>query len=218
MAFTTHAEFKTEIEEWLDRPDLSAKIDSFIDIAEATIRRRCKGLEREVRAQATVTAGQRYVALPTDYRGMKNLSIRPEDGGGYLEQRTPDELDRLTERNALSSSTSTPFWYALNGNELELSPVAGADIILEMTYIETLSPISPSGTNLVFDRHPDIYLYATLCAASYYTVEDRRVPLWKASLTEAVNEYNGDAEQRKYGAAPLRMRPALKTDRRVTHG
>jgi hypothetical protein len=215
MALDTYANLKTEIEEWLDRPDLSAKIDTFIDLAEATIRRRCKGITREIRAQTTVGASSRYVQLPVDFKGILNLSVRASDGGGYMEMVTPDHLDRLNEQFGANYTADVPFYYAVHGNEIEIFPVPAADTVIEMTFIESLTSLDTGVTNVVFTTHPDIYLWASLCAAAPYVMEDDRLPIWKGLLDTAIQEYNQEAEQLKYGSAPLIMRPSVRLTRRA---
>lgn len=206
MAFDTYAGLLQEIEDIIDRPDLSAKFDGWIRLAEAHIRRECKGLEREIRSQASIAAGQRYLALPTDYRGMRNLSIEPDGNHGALRQRSPAILDDLKERDG-SGLQGTPLYFAVHGNEIEVYPVPGGAVEFEMTYTQALTPIDTGVGNPIFDEHPDIYFYGALVHSAPYLIEDERIPVWKGLRDEAIESYNRDAESKRYGAAPLTMAP-----------
>lgn len=67
-----YAGLKTAINNWAERSYDDTQLDEFIDLAEAAIRRRLVGYQREV--TASLTAGtDSYINLPTDFLGLRAI-------------------------------------------------------------------------------------------------------------------------------------------------
>ena len=67
MAIGTYAELQTAVANWLDRSDLTDRIQEFIDLSEARINRNLRLRLMETTATGTLVAGTRDYTLPTDY-------------------------------------------------------------------------------------------------------------------------------------------------------
>ena len=71
MAITSYAELQTAMANWLIRDDLTNRLPEFIDLFEAEVNRRLRIQDMETRATATLTSGSDYLALPTDFGGLR---------------------------------------------------------------------------------------------------------------------------------------------------
>jgi len=67
-----YAGLKTAINDWSDGGYDDAKLDEFIDLAEAAIRRRLVGYQREITTTLTTDADGE-VALPSDFLGIRSV-------------------------------------------------------------------------------------------------------------------------------------------------
>ena len=67
MAITNYTELKTAVANFLARSDLTDRIPEFIALAEARLSRELESRSQEKRANATLTANDEFVALPTDF-------------------------------------------------------------------------------------------------------------------------------------------------------
>ena len=69
----TYDELKTQIADFLNRSDLTSKLDFFIDATEGELNRRLRTKDMVVRA--TATADGQYLSLPTDWLEAINIEI-----------------------------------------------------------------------------------------------------------------------------------------------
>ena len=110
MAITTYAELQTAIATWLNRTDLTTLIPDFITMAEADIGRWLRVWWNEKRAYAVPTGS--YIALPTDYIGIRNIQWNYSTYRVPLEQVSPEALDRLETFTRKTFLHSTLFMMA----------------------------------------------------------------------------------------------------------
>ena len=80
----TYDELKTQIADFLNRSDLTSKLDSFIDITEGELNRRLRTKDMVIRANA-VADGQ-YLSLPSDWLEAINIEITSSDFTPLLQQ------------------------------------------------------------------------------------------------------------------------------------
>ena len=75
MAITTYSELKTAVANSLARTDLTTQIPDFISLAEARLSRELETRSQEKRAQATLTASDEFISLPTDMREIRQVKL-----------------------------------------------------------------------------------------------------------------------------------------------
>ncbi len=94
MAISNYTELNTAVANWLDRDDLTDRIPEFIALAEARFNRLLRIRAMEEKQTASTVAGQRNLALPTNFIQMRNLQINtsPITPMQYV---TPEIYDRL---------------------------------------------------------------------------------------------------------------------------
>lgn len=186
----------TTVGDWLDRDDLADKIPVFVQMAEALFNRelRTPDMESSVTFTMTTESGD----LPSDYLAMRSIYI----------EGSPDRPLRGMAPTAIHSefdgSAGIPVAYCLVGGGITLIPPPASATALTMDYfarIDGLSSVMP--TNWVLDKHPDLYLYATLFNAEAYLDNAQRAGQWKALLDDTMRKVNTASRNDRFGAGPL---------------
>jgi hypothetical protein len=204
MAITTFTELKSAVADWLNRTDLTAVIPSFIALAESQFNRdeRLRNQKSIVRATATFNA--EYEALPGDYLEMLNLTNQttvPFQKVQFLSLNQWDDYKRDFV------TLQVPKYYTIVGNQLQLLPVPGSDIVAEMVYyakITALSDASPA--NWLLTNHPEVYLYGTLIQASPYLKDDDRIATWNAMLEKSLDNIHQADDRALYAGSVIKTR------------
>lgn len=187
MAITTYAELKTAVADWLDRSDLAAKTDDFIDLAEASMNRDLRIREMEASVTFSLTTGTHDYSIDTNIPGLLeirsvSLATTPESTLSYF---PPHVLKKLWEVDA----NGVVRGYSLSGDNFRVAPAPDASNSVNCTveYFKEIVPLDATNTqNDMLLDHPDIYLYGALLHAAPYLLEDARVPMWQAMYDKAV--------------------------------
>jgi hypothetical protein len=202
MSLDTYANLKAEIADWLDRDDLTARIDTFIDLAEAKHAREIRVRAMLRRATASTTTGTKFLALPAGYRGMKILRLLT-DPVSVLEQVNETELTlRLLP-------TGKPEFFNIH-EEIEFNRVPDDEYEAEMIYYCKLVALSDDNTsNWILANAPDLYLYGALSAAEPFLDNDERLNTWRQLYNDAASAINlEDQRSRTSGTLIARTRGA----------
>jgi len=202
MALDTYANLKTAIADWLDRSDLTDRIPDFIALAEARLNRELRIRPMEVRSTLTLTAGQRYFALPGGYLQMRNIQLNTNPVTP-LEYITPEMLDRLYGSN----TSGKPKAYSLIGDEIQLAPIPDTDYTLEVAYYEKFTPLTTDvTTNWLTENAPDVLLYGALVEAEPFIKNDERMPLWLNAYKEAIDKIQKADDRDRHSGSQMRVR------------
>lgn len=96
-------------------------------------------------------------------------------------------------------------WVGDLSNPFILTGPAWAGAIT-LVYRQGLPPLGPDRpTNWLLERHYDLYLYATLLAATPFVEQDGRLPMWKASLEELVEDAQSLDRDARWGSSSYRV-------------
>lgn len=207
MALSNFTELKAAIADWLDRSDLTDRIPDFITLAEARLNRELRIRAMEYRSTMTLSAGQKYHALPGGYLQMRNLQLNTNPTTP-LEYITPEMLDRLYG----SDVTGKPTAYSLIGDEIQLAPVPDSDYELEMAFYEQFAPLGDGVTggtvtsNWLSLNAPDVILYGALIEAEPFIKNDERMSLWLQAYKEAVDKIQKADERDRHSGSTMRVR------------
>lgn len=200
----SYTSLKTAVEKWLDRDDedIVERIPEFIQLAEATIRRRVR--RKTIRTSLVVS--QESTAMPSDCVELRSIyprtSVYSKDKP--LDIVTPEQL--ITIR-AQSAPSGRPRAASLVGGQILLAPTPDQSYTLEIIYYEKLSPLSTSNnTNSVLIESPDVYLFGALAEAEPYVKNDDRVALWKSKFDGAVDEIDKARTAEEYNASLRKAR------------
>lgn len=204
MAITTYAELQTAVATWLNRTDLTAQIPDFITLAEADIARWLRVWWNEKRAEAVPTDA--YIALPTDYLGMRNVQWNYSTYRVPLEQVSPEALDRLE----MHTQEDIPAFYAVHDGQIELrpSPSAANEVKIEISYYARPAVLSDSNTsNEILVNAPDLLLYAALMIGAKITLDEMRIALFQSEYERVKAEVMRSSTRATWGEGnALRMR------------
>ena len=201
MAISTYSELQTAVANWLDRDDLTDRIPEFIVLAEARMNRVLRLRLMENKYTASTVAAQRNYALPTGYIQMRNFQVNTSPVTP-LQYVTPEIYDRLYG----STSTGTPQFYTIIAGELQLGPIPGSVMTLEMLFykkIAALTTLNPTETMLT--DNPDVYLYGALMEAEPFIMNDARVQLWHQGFEQAVANLQEQDNKDRHSGSALRV-------------
>jgi hypothetical protein len=179
MSLDTYANLKLELADWLNRSDLTTVIDTFIDLAEAKMKR---DIRKWTVYSAAFSVSAARVAVPTDCSVLRSIRLI----SGSPTQDTPLRIctiEMLTERKARNAGvTGRPTDIAVVDGFIYFAPEPDQTYTAEVFYFSTLTPLSGSvSTNSVLSEAPDIYLYGALAEAEPYLEHDDRVAIWKGN-------------------------------------
>ena len=182
MSITTYAELQTSVANWLHRSDLTALIPDFITIAESRLSADLNSRSMDAQSTLTTTIGNAYVTLPTDMVEMRRLVVQ-SDPNYTLRYVSPDEI----AADYPTAQTGKPVVFTVIGSQIQLAPIPDSAYSLELTYKQKIPSLSnTSTTNWLLTSWPDAYLYATLCAAQPYIMNDERVKTFNALYQTSV--------------------------------
>jgi hypothetical protein len=206
MAISTYTDLQTAIANSLARTDLTTNIPDFISLCEARLSRELETREQEKRAQATLTAGDEYTALPTDLREIREVKLNTSPNT-VLEYMSPVALDNTYP----SGGQAKPSAYSIVGVEMKLRPIPDSNYTAEIIYIGSLDPLSASNlTNTMLTRHPDAYLTGSLVEAYLYLMDDQRAQLYDQKFTRIIEEIRKDEQRAHYGTGTLQIQSSYQ--------
>lgn len=201
MSISTYTELKTAVANFLARDDLTSQIPNFIQLAEARMSRELETRDQEKRATATLTSGDEYIALPTDLREARSITLAT-DPKTVLTYYSPTSLDSTYS----SGGSGKPLGFSIVGGEMKLRPIPDSSYTAEIIYVGGLSALSDSNlTNVVLTRHPDAYLYGALAEAYAYLLDETRASQYMQRFSMAIDEIKVDEQRAHYGTGSLQI-------------
>jgi|TARA_R100000479_G_scaffold120823_2_gene62077 hypothetical protein len=202
MALSNYSELKSSVADWLNRTDLTTAIVDFITLAEAQFNKEIRN--RKMIKRATATIDSQYSAVPSDWLQTVDFVIE-SNPIVTLEFVTNEKLDKLRETY---TSSGTPEFYTIVGQELEVLPVPdSATLTGELTYYSKIPNLTDTATtNWLLNSNPDIYLYGTLLQSAPYLVDDARIPVWSSLYQKLVKDLEIADQKARVGDSTLRMK------------
>ena len=92
MAIDTFSSLKQAVERWSHRTDISDVIDNFIELAENEIDKRLMLRNNELRATATMSTTDRFLALPDRFLKMRRLTLVNGSLNYEIAYRGPEQM------------------------------------------------------------------------------------------------------------------------------
>lgn len=198
-----YATLQATIQDFLNRGDLAAQVPVFIQLAEASIKRRLP--IKTVRATVTVNAAENL--LPNDVSELRSVRLvtTTQYRDTPLKIKTPLELAEL--RAANNNAAGRPLYVSLAAGTLFVVPTPDQSYDAEVTYYQQIVPLSDTNTNnFVLAMAPDAYLFGALMQAAAFMEHDERIPVWEQKYEKAVTELIIQRDSQEYGAAPSQIR------------
>jgi hypothetical protein len=198
LSITTYAELQTAVSNWLKRSDLTSYIPDFVTLGETRIFRELRSKDMETSFSTAISSG--VIALPTSYLGLKFAYINTSPVQ-WLSRKS----DRwIYENYPTRSATDKPKFIAREGSNFIFGPYPDSGYTVAGVYYKNIGPLS-SSAHAVFSANPDLYLFASLVAATPFIKDDKRVPLWEAQYQAILKSEQNKSDKEEYSGAPLQM-------------
>jgi hypothetical protein len=201
MSIATYSELNTAVANWLDRDDLTDRIPEFIVLCEARFNRLLRIRAMEYKQTASTVSGQRNLALPTGFIQMRNLQMN-ETPIVPMQYVTPEIYDRLYG----STLTGTPQMYTIIADEIQLGPIPGSALTIEMLFYKKFDALTTvATTNWMIINAPDVYLYGCLLEAEPFIMNDPRMQLWATAFKQAITDMQEQDNKDRHSGSALRV-------------
>tara|TARA_R100000234_G_scaffold116493_1_gene93650 strand:- start:1110 stop:1757 length:648 start_codon:yes stop_codon:yes gene_type:complete len=167
----TYATLKTAIQDYSENTESTfvTHLPTFIKTAEERI---LKAIDLEFfrkNATTSITSGNQYLGLPSDYLSSFSLSVTNSSNKEFLLQK---DVNFIQEYNPNSATTGTPKYYArFDADNLILAPTTDATYTLELHYFyrpTSLTAGSDSGSTWLSTNAPNAMLYGSLMEANIF--------------------------------------------------
>lgn len=184
MTVATYSELVSELELWLGRADLTARIPTFIRLFEAKMNRRLRSPDMEQTFSRTTIIGTDTYALNSASRALRSAYIEDDSTNVYS--------------------------YKIVGESIVIDPVPTGEFTLVYTAYSVLSALdSGNPTNWLLDDHPDAYLAGTLAAAYAFERDEAAAGNYNAVLEGIIEEIKREGNEKRQPAGPLQMQPPV---------
>lgn len=181
MSISTYSELKTAIADFLDRDDLTSKVDNFIDLAESYHKRDIR--INEMISRSSITVNNRQISLPAGFLECINLRL-------LTNPVTILDYVNFHEMNRNRQATGKPSYFTIT-NEIEFDTDPDSSYSGEIVYWKSETALSDANTsNNILTRAPDAYLYGSLIHSAPYLSDDPRIAVWASLYRQAVDGLN----------------------------
>ena len=199
MSIASYTDLLSQVENWIDRTDLTALIPDFVVLAEAQLNRSLRH-RKMIERNGSFVLNAQYVAVPSNWLQTVQITlntspVRP------LESVSKDQINQMRRDYA---DTGEPQFFATVGEEFEFFPTPSSETA-ELIYYRTIPPLASNDPNWLLTLSPDIYLHATILQAQLY-VQDEEEAQKTSGLLGSLLESMNVANQRSQGDSSMRVR------------
>lgn len=186
-AFRDFLDLRTAVIEYVQRPDVADVFTRFVALAESRLNRTLRMREQVKTVTLTIASG--VAALPEDFAEM--IGLYGSGGGEYVQQTGQQVKDGGR-------------YYAIEGGNIVAPNIAGD---VEASYYAMLPPLSatPTTSNWLLNRYPDIYLYGVGFEAAKYVRDAELAQASKFMLDDAIATARSDDFDARYSRARVRV-------------
>ena len=176
MSFTL-ATLKTAVQDYLEVSEttFTNQLPRFIQESEDRIFSLVQLPEQRKNVQGNVTAGNRFLATPTDFYASMSIAIINSNSYDYLDFKHPSFVREFSP----GTTQGTPRYYTLfDETSFEISPIPDSNYTVEVHYLSkpgSLTSGSDSSTTTLSTDYPDALLYGTLVEGAIFLKEPPEV-------------------------------------------
>lgn len=191
----------TAVEDWLLRPDLSDRIETFIQNAEARLRRDSR-VRRLIDIPLNVSSAE--LAVPSDLVQVDEIIHGDTWGRAPLRNGNLNDVRRA---RTMRRSGGVPMVFTVINDRFIFGPEPDQTYAITLSYWQAFESLTPTNlSNWLLAEHPDIYLYSTLMESAPYLRDDPRLETWNSFRESALEELHKLNEDKQYGG-PLNRHP-----------
>lgn len=197
VSIVDYASLQTAVANWLHRP-VDDVIADLITFGEARIYRDVRVAAMETALSDTIASG--VLAVPSGYIEMKHARI---DGSptGKLERK---DAEWIYANYPTRSATSKPKFFAREGQSFIFGPYPDSNYTVKGSYYKRLAALSDSNTtNWLITDAPDLILFAALCEAEPYRMNDERTILWEKKYAQVKERIQRQDLDEEFSGSPL---------------
>jgi hypothetical protein len=190
MQFASYAAFREAVQILIDGDDISTSdlsvvsLDLMIGAGEIRVYRDLRSSSQDTALSLTVASNR--ATLPADFIELKGA---PYVANFVTAIYAPWEALQ-NQVQIMGESRSNAFYYSFEGDTIMFYPSLQDGTVVSGRYYKKFNDIS-TGLNALFNRHPDVFLYAALVESAPFLGEVARMPVWQdryQSLVQAANE------------------------------
>jgi hypothetical protein len=197
-AITDFTTLKTEVAAWLNRTDLTNEIPGFIQLGENRIYRDLRVRQMETALSSAISSG--VIATPTGYVEMKYAYIN----GSPMVKMQRKDAEWIYHNYPTRSADGTPKFFAREAETFIFGPYPDSAYTVKGVYYKKLPALSGSNTtNWLTSDVPDLILFASLCEAAPYLVNDERVALWEKKYAQIKDRVQRNDDNEEFSGSPL---------------
>lgn len=195
MSITSYSTLKTTVADWLKRTDLTASIPDFIRFAELRIYREMRVRQMEAALSGTIASG--VLAVPSGYAELKYMRV----GGQRVERK---DVEWMYEKYPTRTSGGQPKFVAREVDSFIFGPYPDSAYTVTGLYYKALPALSDSNTtNWLITDAPDLILFASLCEAAPYMMNDERIPVWGNKYVATKDRIQTQDANEEFSGSPL---------------
>jgi hypothetical protein len=200
MSFT-YTQLKSALQDYTQNDETSFvnNLPTFIRLAEERILKSVQLNLFQKNVSGSMTSGNQYLAVPTDFLSPFSLSLTNSSSHEYLQFKS---LEFVTSYNPNSSTTGTPKYYAqfdIDYFIIAPTPDAAFDVYLSYFYRPaSITAGSDSGTTWLSENAELALLYASLAECYIYMKGEQDVmTMYNTRLGEALSRLKnlGEAQE-----------------------
>ncbi len=206
MQFGNYAAFREAVQTLLDGDDISqsdlsvATLDLIIGAGEIRVYRDLRSSTQDTALSLTVTGNA--ATLPADFIELKGA---PNVASNLVPEFAPWEaIQNLIQTGARTAGHAV--YYSFQGDTMMFYPVLDGAVVAGR-YYKRFDDIG-TGLNALFNRHPDVFLYAALAESAPFLGEMSRLPIWDSKYTQLIQAANEQERRRITRGSKLQTRVA----------
>jgi hypothetical protein len=196
-AITDLTTLKAEVAGWLHRPDLTAEIVGFIQLAQFRIYRDLRIRQMETALSASIASG--VLAVPTGYIEMKYAYI----DGSPMRKLQRKDAEWIYHNYPTRSADAQPRFFAREADNFIFGPYPDSNYTVKGVYYKKLADLST--TNWLTSDAPDLILFATLCEAAPWTGNEAKLATWEGRYNLAKERVQRQDIDEEFSGSPLQV-------------
>ena len=198
-----YSEVVAATQAYSDRSDPAtvANMDIFLRMVEARVNRLLRTEEMCLAYDIPTVKDQAEYALPSDYAGMRSISLETDGAIQPLVYINPE----LTDWQVDNESYSESLYYTLRAKEIVLmKPPADSSSSIRINYFRKVPDLtSVANTNWLADMHPDVYVSGMMVEVSAFIKNKEAADSWNDRFSAAMDEVISANWNHKWSGTPM---------------